>query len=233
MQSYVNEAFLEKRAKIARYTSFAGLGALVIALFTLRDLLWLSYLLLTVGLITAAVASFLSNQYLREPRADQVLQRVLDGLDKRYALYSYYLPSDHVVASHHGLTVIISRPQRGVVSAQGKRWQHRARWRWFKQIFGEPGLGRPDLDAEVETSRMKAWVAKRNLSEEIPVSAAVVFVHPQVQLTVADVAVPVMTASQLPDHLRQGLNDLPIVSTAGQKELRRALDEAVQSGKRK
>jgi len=65
------------------------------------------------------------------------------------------------------------------------------------------------------------------------VSAAVVFVHPQVQLTVADVAVPVMTASQLPDHLRQGLNDLPIVSTAGQKELRRALDEAVQSGKRK
>ncbi len=232
MQAYVNEPFLQKRAKIARYTSLAGLVALVGGVFTVGTAIWLSYALLMVGLLTAATASYISNQYIREPRADKVLQRVLDGLDKRYALYSYYLPSDHVVASHRGLTVIVARAQRGAVTVQGKRWQHHSGWRKILQVFGEPGLGRPDLDLQVEVSRVQAWVAKRNLSESIPVSGIIVFTHPQALLTAESPAHPAMVANQLPDFLRQGLNDLPILSTAGQKELRRALDEVVQSGKR-
>ncbi len=229
MQAFTNESFLDKRAKIARYTSLIGLGALVGGVFTVSTAIWLSYGLLIIGLIAASVASYLSNQYIREPRADKVLQRVLDGLDKRYALYSYYLPSSHVVASHHGLTVLVARAQRGAISVEGGRWRHRAGWRKVLQFFGEPGLGRPDLDLQHEMARLQAWIAARNLPEQISVTGAVVLTHPEALLTAKDTPYPVLTASQVADFLRQGLTEAPVLSTATQKELRRTLDEVVQS----
>ncbi len=97
------------------------------------------------------------------------------------------------------------------------------------QFFGEPGLGRPDLDLQHEMARLQAWIAARNLPEQISVTGAVVLTHPEALLTAKDTPYPVLTASQVADFLRQGLTEAPVLSTATQKELRRTLDEVVQS----
>lgn len=229
MQAYTNTAFLDKRAKIARYTSFVGLGALVGGVLTVANTIWLSYALLVVGLIAATVAAYLTNVYLREPRADKVLSRVLDGLDKRYALYNYYLPSPHVVVSHRGLTVLQAQPQRGEIAWEGGRWKHRVGWRRLKQFFGEPGLGRPDMDLQHEMAKTRGWLAKHYPGAEVPVTGAVVFVHPEANLSITDPGVPVMGAESLPDFFRRGLRDTAILSTAAQTELRKVVDGLVQT----
>lgn len=228
MQAYVNEPFIQKRVAIARYAGLGGFGALLVGIFVATTSVLASYLLLIVGLVAATVASYMTNQYVKEPRADRVFQRVLDGLDRRYALYSYYLPANHVVASHHGLTVLLARPQRGVVTVADRRWQHKSGWRRVLQFFGEPGLGRPDADLLHEMQTMTKWVAEHMPGEEIPVTGTVVFTHPEVELSVSDAQVPVLTGDELPRFFREDLRSSPILSTAVQKDLRRVLDEVAE-----
>jgi len=227
MQIEINEDFVERRAKLGRNASLVGLAALIAGLFTISSLIWLSYLLLFVGLVSAAVASYVTNQFVREPRADRVFAATLGGLDKRFALYSYYLPVAHVVASHHGLTVLLANGKKGEITYTGKRWKHKSGWRKILQLFGEPSLGKPDLDVQSEMARLSKWVQKSGISEEIPISGVVVFTHPEAQLNITDPPVPIVPSSELAAFLKTGLSDLPTLSTATQRLLRRQLDAVV------
>jgi hypothetical protein len=225
MQSHTNEAFLQKRVRMAKYAGLVGFGALVAGLFTVTVNVLLSYLMMGIGLVGATIASYMTNQYVREPRPDRVLGRVLDGLDKRYVLYNYFLPSSHVVASHHGLTVLLPRVQKGVVTFASGRWRHRAGWRRLRQFFGEPSVGQPEKDLQYEITRLHKWVNERYQGREIPVSGAVVFVHPEVVLQIDEAPGAVLRPDELPAFFRQGLRDGQILSTAEQRELRRLLDD--------
>jgi hypothetical protein len=224
MESFVNQPFLAKRAKFGRWGSFVGLGALILGVMVTTRSPLAAYGLLLIGLLGATFGSYMANPYVREPRADQVLAKAMEGLDKRYALYSYYFPSHHVIASHYGLLVAIPRAQEGQVWVNGGQWRHKAGWRKLLQLFGEPGVGRPDQDAIHEAGRVKEWIEKLLPDNDVPVLAAVVFTNPKVELHVSAPTVPTMSAPELADYMRQGLKGQPTLSTATQKELRRTLD---------
>lgn len=229
MEHFVNQPFLTKRSKIARWGSYIGFGALFIGLMTARQPL-LSYLFLLIGLLGASVGAYLANRYVREPRADQSLAQALEELDKRYALYCYYLPSHHVVASHYGLTVLEPRALQGEVRFEGGRWRHKAGFRKVLQFFGEPALGRPDQDLAQEIKWVKDWIDKLMPEGDIPVNGAIVFTNPKVDLRVSGQAPPIMMASDLARYMKEGLKGAPVLTTARQKELRRVLDEVVAQG---
>ena len=146
MQSFVNQPFLAKRAKYSKWGLYVGFGSLFAGLMTATRIPLLAYLLLLVGLLGATFGSYMANRYVREPRVDQVLENMLGGMDKRYSLYSYYLPSDYVIVSHFGLTVVVPRTQDGEISYTDGRWRHKAGIRKVMQFFGEPSLGKPDQD---------------------------------------------------------------------------------------
>jgi len=226
MEHFVNQPFLTKRAKIARWGSYVGFGALFIGLMTAQRPL-ISYLFLLIGLLGASVGAYLSNHYVREPRPDQSLAQALEYLDKRYALYSYYLPSNHVVASHYGLTVLEPRALRGEVRFADGRWRHKAGLRKVLQFLGEPSLGRPDRDLTQEMKWVKDWIDKVMPEGDIPVNGAIVFTNPKVDLQVSGQAPPIMVAADLARFMKEGLKDAPVLTTARQKELRRMLDEVV------
>lgn len=228
MESFVNQPFLAKRAKWARWGSYVGLGALFIGLFLTTRYLLISYILLLIGLIGATMGSYLSSRYVREPRADQVLAKALENLDKRYALYSYYLSSHYVIASHYGLTVVIPRAQAGEVTFANGRWSHKAGWQKLLQFFGEPGLGKPDQEATEEAKWVKEWIDKAMPEANIPVNSVIVFTNPKVTLRLeSPPPVPAVLAEELSEYMRQGLKGQPTLSTTQQKELRRLLDEVV------
>ena len=227
MQSYVNEPFLEKRAKYAKWGSYVGLGALVIGLLTTNSSFLVSYLFLFLGLAGAMIGSYMANQYVREPRADKVLAEALSGLDKRYALYHHYLPSSHVIASHHGLTVIEPRLQKGEITYEGGKWHHKAGFRKVLHFFGEPTLGKPEQDLEIEIEQLKKWIDESMAEQDIPVNGVIVFTNPQVELSISGQPVPTMAASELARFMKEGLKGQSTLSTAKQKELRRILDEVI------
>ncbi len=228
MQSYLNEPFLTKRQKYARWASFIGLGALVLGLMTSTRSPLLSYGFLVVGLLAASFGSYTANRYVREPRADQVLNRVLDGLDKRYALYHYYFATPHVLASHLGLTVFLPKIQEGEITYEDGRWRHRAGFRKFLQLFGEPGLSKPHVELEEDIKWLKEWIDAAMPGDDIPVTGAVVFTNPKATVRASRAPVPALTPDQLVGFLKQGLKgQVSTLSTAKQKELRRVLDEAI------
>jgi len=227
MQSFVNEPFLKKRAKYARWGSYLGIGALFVGLLTSRSYPLLAYLFLLVGLLGATFGSYLASRYVREPRADQTLGEALDGLDKRYRLYSYYLPADYVVASHYGLTVVVAKPQEGEITFSDGRWRHKAGWRKLLQLFGEPNLSKPDQELAREMELLEDWVSEVMPEADISVSGVIAFTNPQVTLDVTGLSVAVVTSADLADHMKRGLKGLPPLSTAVRKELERTLDEVV------
>jgi len=230
MQSFVNQPFLKKRATYAKWGSYVGIGALLVGLAVTQRSILISYAFLLVGLMGASLGSYMANRYVHEPRADQVLANVLDGLDKRYAMYHYYLPSNHVVASHYGLTVLIPRNQGGDVSYVKGRWQHKEGMRKLLQLIGEPALGKPDQDVAAEVGWVQEWVTANMPGQEIPVNGAIVFTNEKVNLHVNDAPAPAMTAADLAHFLKQGLKGQPTLSTAMQGELRRKLDETFETG---
>jgi len=230
MDNLVNQPFLDQRRRYANWATYAGLGALFVGIITSSRSLLISYVFLVLGVLAASIGAYLSNRYVKEPRADQVLGRALQGLDKRYALFNYYLPSSHVIASHHGLTVVLPRPQKGQITygADGK-WQHRARWHWVTQFFGEPSVGKPELALADEIEPVRRWIAEALPGDEpVPVNGVVVFTHPDAVLDAASAPVKVLMASELADYLRDGMKEQPVLSTSRQKELRRLLDRVVE-----
>jgi hypothetical protein len=227
MESFVNEPFLKKRAMYAKWGSYVGLGALVLGLFTTTTYPLLAYLFMLVGLIGATFGSYMSSQYVREPRADKRLDKALEGLDKRYAAYHYYLTSNHVLTSHYGFIVLIPRGQEGEVSYQNGRWQHKGGFRKVLQLFGEPGLGKPDQDLTADMQDLKQWIDQVMPEANIPVSGAIVMTGSNVTLHTKDAPVPVVELDKLPDYLKTGLKGQTTLTTAMQKELRRVMDEVI------
>ncbi|MHB1355348.1 MAG: hypothetical protein ACYCZF_05140 [Anaerolineae bacterium] len=232
MEIYINAPFLKQRATIGKYSTWAGVAALLIGLFMASRSIWMSYLSLLVGLVGATVGSHFSSTYVREPRADRVFSHLLDGLDKRYAVYCYYMPSNHVVLSHYGLTVLLPKAQKGQITYNNDRWQHKAGMRKLLQLIGEPGLGNPEKELTSEVKWVKDWVARTAPELEVPVQGVIVFIHPEATLIASGSPVPAMESVDLPDYLRQGMKGQTTLTTANQKELRRLLDAVVASGKR-
>lgn len=227
MQAFVNEELLRKRRQYAKWGNLIGLGMLFGGLFTVARSPALSATLLLVGVVAAGVGSYMASRYVREPRADQLLAKALDGLDKRYTLYSYYLPADHTVFSHHGFTVIDTRPQTGTIVYANGRWSHRTRFRWLKQLVGEPALVSPEKDLDADISALQTWSARQGLGVEIPIHGVIVFTNENARLNIQGLRYPAVTLSELPDLLRAGMGDQAPLSTGQRREIESLLDELV------
>jgi len=227
MDSFLNEPFLEKRRKYARWGSYIGFGALFVGLMTTTRSPLLAYLFLLIGLIGATFGSYMANRYVREPRPDQVFKDKLSELDKRYALYNYYPLGDHVMLSHYGITVLEPRAQEGEITYESGRWRHKAGFRKVFQLFGEPSLGKPDQDVIRQVKWVKDWIDEVMPEEGIPVNGVVVFTRSNLALHVSGNEVPIVKAEDLAAFMKQGLKGQPTLSTAKQKELRRVMDEVI------
>jgi hypothetical protein len=228
METIVNETFLAKRAKYARWGTLLGLGALFGGLLTAgQQQLLVSYGLLLVGLLAASVGSYMANRYVREPRADQRIAQALESLDKRYVLYSYYLPSEQVLFSHRGFIVLEIRNQEGLVAYEDGRWTHKAGWRKIMTLFGETSLGKPEQDLEREVGWVREWVDTFDPDQEIPVSGVILFTNPKVTLDIQGLDVPYATLAELADVIKTSFSGRPPLSTSRRREIRSMLDDMV------
>jgi hypothetical protein len=229
MEARTNQTFLTRRRKVARIASYVGFAALFGGLIVSTRYPLASYGLLLLGLISASVGSFLANRYVREPRADEQLARALDGLDRRYSLLSYYLPSDHVVFSHHGFAVLEPRAQSGVIAYRDGRWSNKGGGRRLLQfVGGEPSLGRPDRDLAAEVTEVKRWLGRAGWGSDVPVHGVVVFTNPDAQLDIVDPPCPAVALRDLAGVLRDGLGQPPL-PTSQRRELESKLDALVSS----
>lgn len=210
MRIITNEEFIQRRGKIARWASLIGLGILFLGLIASlnEQYLYLSLVALLIGFVLANIGSFNANRYLKEPRPDQVLAKVLRGFDNNYHLYSYTAPIPHVLLTPSRVYALMVKTQDGVIRHQGNRWRRDFGLRRILFFFGEEALGNPTRDARAEAERLQRDLEKAFGEEAPPVEPLIVFTHPSVQLKVTEPPagetddVPAMTGKDMKKYVR-------------------------------
>ncbi len=212
-----NDRYIQTRSKIGRYASLGGLAVLaggLLASFLGQqrpELITLSFVCLLIGFVLSQVGIYYGNRFVRADRPDEVLTKALKGLDDRFVLYHYQLPTPHVLLAPDACYVLSVQQQSGKVSARGDRWKHPLGWKWLFAWASQESIGNPAKAAQLEVETLQAQLAKKLPNVEVLLTPVIVFSNPDVELDVSGTAVPVIHIKKLKDWLRgvgkgQGLN---------------------------
>jgi hypothetical protein len=210
MRITVNQAFIKRRANIARWSTLAGLGVLFLGLFLSfnKQYYYWSLPALIVGFLLANVSGFNANRYVKEPRPDQTLAKTLRGFDNTYHLFNYTAPIPHVLLTPSRVYALLVKSQDGTIRQRGSRWRRDFNLRRFFLFFGEEGLGNPPREAQSAAGRLQRALEEA-IGEGAPsVEPLVVFTDPNAQLVLAESSedkvedVPVLAGARLKKYLR-------------------------------
>jgi hypothetical protein len=201
-----NERHIKVGSFIGKNAAWVGLGALAVGLilsFLQPDQLLVMTICMIVGVGFSVVGGIFADRYAGPLAHHSTLAEALKGLDDQYVLAQYTMPVPHILLEPGGLTVLLVKSHGGRVTFLGEgRWKHQQPGKVFRQMAGQPGVGVPDLEAEHQVDKLKAWLAGRLPDLQVPVRAAIVFVNPDVQLDAADSPVPAFYGKKIKAWLR-------------------------------
>ena len=213
MKIIKNEARIKRNAQIGSWLSLAAMAVLGLGMyisFTRTDLIVYSLTALIVGFTLTQVGMYMGNKYGRSPRPDEKLDTGLKGLPNDYAIYHYTTPVSHLLVGPAGVWVLQPYHQRGQVTFKKNRWRVSGGgfMQGYMRIFGQEGLGRPDLEIEGEVSTLKKYLSKQMDEAEIPeINAVMVFTNEGVEIDAADSPFPVLKVKQIKEFIRQKLKE--------------------------
>jgi hypothetical protein len=209
MNVVVNEQLINRRAKLGKIASLAGLAILaggMVASFQ-EKLLYLSFAALILGFIVSQVGSYNTVRWGRKPRADELLVKALKGLDNRFSFYHYYLPASHVLVGPTGIFVFLVKFQGGQIVFDGKRWREKKGMGKILLFFGQESLGNPTLELQAEVEQLTRLIAQKHPDLKPTIRGVVVFVNPKVELSLNEPTAPVLKYKQLKPYVRRPLQD--------------------------
>jgi hypothetical protein len=152
MKSYVNEPYIRRRKGIGRWTMYGGIAlsiGAVVLIFQNESAFLLSLIGVLVGTLLSQVGMVIYGRFGREPRMDEVLDGVMKGLDDEYALFHYYLGTDHALFTPAGPYAILPKLEEGEINFEDGSWvqiggNHSIRWNssnWRVKLFRKPRNG--------------------------------------------------------------------------------------------
>ena len=204
-----NEKLIKRNARVGQYTSLAALAVLGVGMyisFKRPDLFIYSIGALIVGFMMTQIGMFFSNRWGRSPRPDEQLDAALKGLPGETVVYHFVTPVSHLLVGPAGLWILQPYHQRGKVTYAKNRWRLSGGgfMQAYMTIFGQEGIGRPDLEIANEISLLKKYLAKEMDESEIPeIQAALVFTNEQIEIDDAETPWPTLKVKQLKDFIRQ------------------------------
>lgn len=209
MKIIKNEKLIKRNGVIGQWMSLGALAVLGFGMylsFTKPELFTYSLICLAVGFIMTQIGMYLGVRYGRSPRPDEKLDAALKGLHSEFSMYHYSSPVSHLMTGPSGLWTILPFHQGGQVYFDKKRWRARGGgfFQAYMRIFGQEGIGRPDLEAETEMRALKKFLAKQMEESTIPeIKPLLVFTHDQVELDAGESPVPAIKLKQLKEFMRQ------------------------------
>ena len=213
MRIVKNEKLIKRNALIGQYTSFGALAVLAVGMYiSLKraDLFVYALVALILGFVMTQIGMFFSNRWGRSPRPDEQLDAALKGLPGDTILYHYATPVAHLLVGPAGLWVLQTYHQRGNLTYSRNRWRlsRGGFMQAYMSIFGQEGIGRPDIDIEHEIGSLKKYLAKNMPETEIPeIQSALVFTNDNLEIDAPDAPLPALKIKQLKDFLRQRAKD--------------------------
>ena len=227
MKVITNEKLVKRQAAIGKWASLLGMGALfggLVISWRWPDQLTISFGCLIVGFMLASIGTYNMNRWVKQPRADQALDKALKGFDNKHFLYHYILPAAHVLLAPSGLFVFTVKDHHGEIRCEGEKWHHKFNWGRLLLFFGQEGLGNPTREVRGEIERLRRFLDSRLPEADVPLEGIIVFTNPRASLDLIDPAVPVVSSNKLKNFLRQLKKKS--ISAEQRKELAEIFEEA-------
>ncbi len=166
MKIIKNEKLIKRNGKIGSVLSLAALVVLGLGMYislAMKEQFLYALIALVVGFIMTQIGMYIGNKFGRRPRPDEKLDAGLKGMTGDYTLYHYATPASHLLVGPAGLWLLMPYHQRGQVVFKKKRWQMSGGGfiQSYMRIFGQEGLGRPDIEIDKETGSLQKYLAKR------------------------------------------------------------------------
>jgi hypothetical protein len=183
--------------------------------FTQPSLFIYSIGALILGFTMTQVGMYFSNRWGRSPRPDEQLDAGLKGLPGDVTLYHYAAPAAHLLVGAMGIWALIPYHQRGSLTYEKNRWRLRGGgfMQRYMTIFGQEGLGRPDLEAASQIEAVRSHLARKMEQEAVPsINAALVFTSDGVKIEASGAPLPALQLKKLKDFLRQKNKEHPIAA---------------------
>jgi hypothetical protein len=218
MKIIKDEKMIKRNARIGQIITVAAMVTLGFGMYvTLTSdpdkINYLIYVALIGGFVLSQIGIFFTNRWGRRPRPDELLDKALKGLDNRYSIYHFVLPSQHVLVGPSGVWVLLPKHQKGTITFSKNRWRQKTRGvlMAYLKLFAQEGLGRPDLEIGSEIEALNKFFKKEIPDLDLPeVNAALVFFHPEADVQVEDAPAPTLLSGKLKDFMRKTAKEKPV-----------------------
>jgi hypothetical protein len=219
-----NDTLIKRNNKIGGWAIFLSIIILAGGFFlnlnnlTGEDLrfFYITLASFVVGFILVQVGLYFVNRYGGRPRMDEKLDAALKGLPGDFTLYHFMTPTSHLLAGPAGVWVLLPHRQRGVVAFTKNRWRvtKGGVLQAYMSIFGQEGIGRPDVEAEYEVKAVQKVLAKKFGEDALPnIRPILVFTSESVEIEANDAPIPAVKLKQLKEFMRQRAKEKPISPT--------------------
>lgn len=218
MKIIKNEKLIKRNSKIGQYTSLGALVVLGIGMyisFTRPELFVWAVGALLMGFTLTQIGMYFGNRWGRSPRPDEKLDAGLKGLPGDFVIYHWTTSVAHLLVGPAGIWVLMPYHQRGQVAYRKNRWRMSGGGflQNYMRLFGQEGLGRPDLEAEAEINSIRKALAKEMNEDEIPeINAALVFTTEGVEIEAEEAPLPALPLKKLKEFMRNKAKERPITS---------------------
>lgn len=216
MKIIKNEKLIRRNGKIGTWISLGALVVLGIGMYisiARQDLFFYAIIALVLGFTMTQIGMYMGNRYGRRPRPDEKLDAGLKGLTGDYALYHFTTPASHLLVGPAGLWLLMPYHQRGQAVFRKNRWRMSGGGflQSYMRIFGQEGLGRPEVEIEKETDSLQKYLAKRMDGVDVPeIRSVLVFTSDTIEIDSEGATIPAIKVKQLKDFIRQKAKEKPI-----------------------
>lgn len=215
MKIIKNEKLIKRNSKIGQWTSMGALGVLAVGMyisFTNPELFVWAVGALLLGFVLTQIGMYFGNRWGRSPRPDEKLDAGLKGLTKNFSLYHWKSPVSHLLVGPSGIWILLPYHQRGQVTFRKDRWRMSGGGflQGYMRIFGQEGIGRPNLEADSEI-RSLTNALSLDFEDQVPeINAILVFTADDVLIDAEDAPIPALPLKKLKDFMRQRAKEKPI-----------------------
>jgi hypothetical protein len=209
MRVIKNDALIKRNGRIGQWTSLAALAVLGLGMylsFQRPDLFAYSIGALILGFTMTQVGMYFSNRWGKSPRPDETLDAGLKGLPGDAILYHYATPVPHLLVGPMGAWILLPYHQRGRLTFQNKRWRIKGGgfMQSYMTIFGQEGIGRPDLEALNQSQALqKYFAASIDESSIPPINVVLVLTSEKAEIDATDTPFPAVHVKKLKEFLRR------------------------------
>jgi len=208
-----DEKLIKRNGTIGQYTTLAALAVLGVGMYISlqrTDLFIWSLVALISGFVMTQIGMYYTSRFGRSPRPDEQLDAALKGLPGDTVMYHYVTPVSHLLVGAPGIWILEPRHQRGKVTYERNRWRLRGGgfMQAYMSLFGQEGIGRPDIEIANDTNNLQKFLAKRMEGQEIPpIQAALVFTSEQAEVDAPEAPNPSLKIKQLKEFMRQRIKE--------------------------